>query len=208
MAADFFLMYLNTVSPLTANLLNKLKPSDLPEKSYLAGGTAIALQLGHRKSNDLDFFTPTKFSEIAWEEKLKEDLKLKTNQRDWQTIAGNIGSVKFSLFYYSNKLIEKLIPWNGVFLASLPDLAAIKLDTVISRGAKRDLIDIYFLVKKYSLPKLFTFYEQKYGNFSDREIMIKKALVYFDDADKDEDPQMLANISWKTIKENLVNFVS
>jgi len=197
-------MYLNTVSPLTAKLLNELRPSHLPEKSYLAGGTAIALQLGHRKSNDLDFFTPTKFSEIAWEEKLKEELKLKTNQRDWQTIIGNIGSVKFSLFYYSHKLIEKLVSWNGIFLASLPDLAAIKLDTVISRGAKRDLTDIYFLVKKYSMSKLFTFYERKYGNFSDREIMIKKALVYFDDADKDEDPQMLVGVDWKTIKKGLL----
>ncbi len=200
-------MYLNTLLPLTAKLLNELKSSYLPEKSYLAGGTAIALQLGHRKSNDLDFFTPTKFSEIAWEEKFKEELKLKTSQRDWQTIIGNIGSVKFSLFYYSHKLIEKLVSWNGIFLASLPDLAAIKLDTVISRGAKRDLIDIYFLTKKYSLPKLFTFYEQKYGNFSDREIMIKKALVYFDDADRDEDPQMLVNVGWKTVKKSLLDFV-
>lgn len=200
-------MYLNTVSPLTVNFLKKLKSSHLPEGSYLAGGTAVALQLGHRKSNDLDFFTPTKFSEVAWEEKLKEELKLKTSQRDWQTIIGNVGGVKFSLFYYPHKLIEKLISWDGVFLASLPDMAAIKLDTVISRGAKRDLIDIYFLTKKYSLPKLFTFYEQKYGNFSEREIMIRKALVYFDDADKDEDPQMLVNVNWETVKKNLIDFV-
>lgn len=200
-------MYPNAISPKTKKLLGELGSLSLPKNSYLAGGTAIALQLGHRKSNDLDFFTPTKFSEIAWEEKLAEEFNLEVIQRDWQTITGNIDKIKFSLFYYPHKLIAKPIPWNSVFLASLPDLAAIKLDTIISRGAKRDLIDIYFLTREYSLSKLFAFYEQKYGNFSQREIMIKKALVYFDDADKDESPQMLSDVSWNIIKENLTNLV-
>ncbi len=200
-------MYQNAISLKTKKLLGRLSSSHLPKDSYLAGGTAIAIQLGHRKSNDLDFFTPTKFSEITWEEKLKEEFNLKTTQRDWQTIAGNIDQIKFSLFYYHHRLIESPISWNSTLLASLPDLAAIKLDTIISRGAKRDFIDIYFLSQKYSLPKLFEFYQKKFHNFSEREIMIKKALVYFDDANKDEKPQMLVDLSWNTIKENLINLV-
>ena len=86
-------------------------------------------------------------------------------------------------------------------VAGLPDLAAMKLDTVISRGAKRDLIDIYFLAQKFPLSKLFNFYDKKYGDFQDKELMIKKALVYFKDADKDEDPDMLTNMAWDEIKK-------
>ncbi|MBI4099780.1 nucleotidyl transferase AbiEii/AbiGii toxin family protein [Candidatus Microgenomates bacterium] len=201
-------MFTNTLSSATQKLLSKLRPMNLPPGSYLAGGTAIALQLGHRQSNDLDFFAPTKFSEISWEEKLTEELGLVVTQQDWQTLAGTIGDVKFSLFYFPHDLIEKPIPFQSLNLASLPDLAAIKLNTIISRGAKRDLIDIYFLAQKYSLPKLFTFYDKKFHNFAEREIMIKKALVYFDEANRDEDPKMISKVSWDTIKKGLVKLVA
>ncbi len=94
----------------------------------------------------------------------------------------------------------KVDDFYGIKLASLPDLSAMKLDTVISRGTKRDLIDIYFLAQKFSLPKMYEFYDKKFGNFKDREIMIKKALVYFDDAEKDETPDMLTPLDWDSLK--------
>lgn len=200
-------MFINTLSQPTKKLLELLKPFNLPKDSYLAGGTAIALQIGHRMSNDLDFFTSTKFSEIMWESKLTHELGLETNQRDWQTIAGNIKGVKFSLFYYPDKLISEPVKYDSVSIASLPDLCGIKLNTIISRGAKRDLIDVYFLARKFTLKQMFDFYQEKYGNFSDREIMIKKALVYFEDANEEEDPKMLVKDKWEDIKTELREMV-
>ncbi len=197
-------MFENILSPQTKNLLDRLGTSSLPKDSYLAGGTAIALQLGHRRSADLDFFTPTEFTEKQWEEKLKENLGFKLIKRDWQTLIGSIDNVKFSLFAYKYKLIEPKKVYGNMWLASLSDLAAMKLDTILGRGTKRDLIDIYFLSQRFSLKKLFGFYQKKYANFEERELMIKKALVFFDDADKDEMPDMILKISWDKIKKWLV----
>ncbi len=153
-------MFTNTLSPETLDFVKKIKVLDLPTDSYLSGGTAIALQIGHRKSID-----------------------------------------KFSLFYYKHNLIGKNSDFYDIKLASLKDLAATKLDTVISRGTKRDLIDIYFLAQRFGLPKIFEFYNEKFSNFEEREIMIKKALIYFEDAEKDEAPHMLVPFEWKELKE-------
>ena len=193
-------MFEQTVSPETLNLIKSFGDDNLPKNTYLAGGTAIALQIGHRKSLDLDFFTDTEFVENQWQQKLEKKFGFKLMQKDWQTLTGEINTTKFSLFYYKYPLIEKNVDFYVIKLASLEDLSAIKLDVVISRGTKRDLIDIYFLAKKFGLTKMFEFYERKYGNFAERELMIKKSLIYFDDAEKDENPQMLVNFDWEELK--------
>jgi predicted nucleotidyltransferase component of viral defense system len=185
----------------TRNLLRKLKSEDLPADSYLAGGTAVALYLGHRRSADLDFFTPSEFLETQWENKIQHDLGFVLIKRDWQTLIGTIDRVKFSLFGYHYPEIGTRELYGNVQVASLPDLAAMKLDTIIGRGSKRDFIDIYFLTQRFSLNTLFSFYQAKYGNFEERQLMLKKALVYFSDADKEENPDMINPIQWSEIKK-------
>ena len=194
-------MFENILLPQTKKLLNRLDESSLPKNSYLAGGTAIALQLGHRRSADLDFFTPEEFIEKQWEKKLKDNLGFELIKRDWQPLIGSITKVKISLFTYKYKLIAPRKLYGDMSIASLPDLAAMKLDTILGRGTKRDIVDIYFLSQRFSLKKLFTFYQEKYGNFEERELMIKKALVFFEDADKDEMPDMINKISWEKTKK-------
>lgn len=193
--------------PETKKLLEDITPENLPKDSYLAGGTAVALQLGHRRSHDLDFFTPHEFTEKQWEEKLKKELGFKLLKRDWQTLIGYRGQVKISLFGYNYQQIAPKETYGSLSVASLPDLTAMKLDTILGRGTKRDLIDIYFLMQKFSFKKAFSFYQKKYGNLTEREIMLKKALVFFADADKDEMPDMIVKISWDKIKERLLGEV-
>lgn len=193
--------------PKTKKLLEKMTSEKLPEESYLGGGTAIALQLGHRRSVDLDFFTPIEFVERQWEEKLKKDLGFKLLKRDWQTLIGSINKVKISLFSYRYRQIAPKKSYGKILIASLQDLAAMKLDTILGRGTKRDLLDIYVLSQKFTLPTLLNFYQKKYGNLEEREIMIKKSLVFFDDAEKDEMPEMLINITWKSIKHYFLSEV-
>ena len=187
-------MYINTILEETHKLLNSFNEDSLPQDTYLAGGSAISLQLGHRKSIDLDFFTRHEFNEDQWIQKLEKSYSLELFSKDWQTIIGDIESVKFSLFYYKYPLIKNLTPFENIKLASLEDLAAMKLDTVMSRGTKRDLVDIYFLA-------------QKFGNFEKREIMIKKALIYFDDAENDVEPNILVEFNWNGLKKYFVKNV-
>lgn len=87
-------MFEETLTPETKALLTKLTKKDFPEGTYLAGGTALALQLGHRKSIDLDFFTPSDFDETKWEQKLSRERGFKPFQRDWQTIVGTISGAR------------------------------------------------------------------------------------------------------------------
>lgn len=193
--------------PQTKSLLKKLDTEKLPKGSYLAGGTAVAFHLGHRRSADLDFFTPEEFVETQWEQKLKNEFDFKLLKRDWQTLIGYIDNVKISLFSYNYKQIAPLEFYKHTPIASLKDLAAMKLDAILGRGTKRDLIDIYFLSQKLNLKKLLNFYQEKYGNLEERELMLKKALVFFADANKDEMPDMLVKADWDSIKKWFVSEV-
>src|SRR3989344_5472467 len=91
----------------TRELLQRLEPENFPPSTYLGGGTAIALQIGHRKSQDLDFFTPTNFIEDQWQQELEKRLDFKTIQKDKRSLIGSVGKVKLSLQGYRYKLIEK-----------------------------------------------------------------------------------------------------
>jgi hypothetical protein len=195
------LMFEQALLPETAALLNKIKPEDLPPDTYLGGGTAVALYLGHRRSADLDFFTPVEFVEKQWEEKLSRDLGFGLLKRDWQTLIGYIDQVKISIFGYFYPQLEAPGLYRRISVASIQDLAAMKLDTLIGRGTRRDFIDVYFMAHKFSLVDLFSFYQKKYDNFEERRLLLRKSLVYFADADKDEMPSMLKPVKWPDIKK-------
>lgn len=195
------------LSKSTKNFLQKLKSNSLPKGSYLGSGTALALWLGHRKSVDLDFFIPSAFSETQWEQKLKREFDFKITYTDWQTLVGYIKDIKFSLFGYQYKILDKLAHWQDMYVAGLSDLSSMKLDTVIKRGTKRDFIDLYFLAKRFSLQKMFGFFQKKYGNLEDMKLILKKSLIFFDDAEKDEMPEMLTDIEWKNVKNYFLSEV-
>jgi len=188
------------LSEKTKALFEKFESRDLPPKSYLAGGTAIALHIGHRQSVDLDWFTQSEFDEKVWQMKWETEWNFNMQSRDWQTLVGEIAGVKTSLYFYKYPLIGDIATYRGLQIASLKDLAAMKLDTVLSRGTKRDFVDLYFLMKEYGPELMLDFYDQKYGSFAEREILIRKSLVYFKEADSDEMPKMLVPVDWKKIK--------
>src|SRR5207249_1394419 len=85
-------------------------------------------------------------------------------------------------------------------LASLEDLSAMKLAAIMSRTTKRDFIDLYYLAKKFGLQTLFKFYQDKYEDLEEKEVMLKKALIYFDEANKDEMPFMLTPVKWEVVR--------
>ena len=156
----------------TKTLFNAFHPKDFPNGTYLGGGTAIALWLGHRQSEDLDWFTPTQFNEQMWQMKWEADRNFQLIDRDWQTLSGQVSEVKVSLYYYKYPLIGTDREYQGLKIAGLEDLAAMKLDTIISRNTKRDFIDLYFLTKKFGLDHILGYYDLKYGQLEDRELML------------------------------------
>ena len=187
----------------TARLLKRVGPSTLPGGAYLAGGTACALWFGHRRSRDLDFFTPAEFSVDQWRQKWEKELDFKMFNQDWQTLEGEADGVKLALFFYKYPLIKKTKIYKNIRVAELEDLASMKLEAIVNRGTKRDFIDIYYLIKKFGLKKVFAFYNRKHGNLGERELLLKKALIYFSETESDEMPDMLIATDWNEVKKYL-----
>ncbi|MCX6791109.1 MAG: nucleotidyl transferase AbiEii/AbiGii toxin family protein [Candidatus Gribaldobacteria bacterium] len=187
------------------NSLAILGESKLLDTAYLAGGTALALQLGHRISVDFDFFTKKEFNEQETTEQLAnlpEPFKL--DRKEKNTILGFIGKTKFSLFFYNYPLLEKPQKFLNINIASLKDIAVMKLATIADRGTKRDFIDMYFIVAKekaVSLQDILWLYDKKFKMLSQNRAHLLKSLTYFDDAEATIVPDMLKPTDWKEVKK-------
>jgi len=195
-------MFTKTLLPDTFRAIKLVSGVHEINKAYLAGGTALALQIGHRISVDLDFFTQYDFIESQLSTKLStlpEFVQEGTAQR---TVWGKIGKTKFSMFYYKYPLLEKTVLFEGIQLASLKDIAAMKIQAIESRGTKRDFIDVYYLSKKYTLHEMIQFYQKKYGVLEDHLYAILRSLDYFEDAEQEVNmPNMLSELKWEDVKE-------
>lgn len=177
---------------------------------YLSGGTALALQLGHRTSIDFDFYSQKEFegsSLLKGFQRTLPDLEVLLLEKD--TVRVIVGQTELSFFYYDYPLLEPLVPYDGIRLASKKDIAAMKLSAIVQRGAQRDFIDIYYLLKGYSLEELLSFALAKFRGY--QEMLILRALVYFEDAENEQDRQGIQVVdpqfSWEEAKNTIVDAV-
>lgn len=194
-------MFEQTISKETAKSLALLGKSKILKDAYLAGGTALALQIGHRISYDLDFFTDQKFKTHSFLEKIGKFKNYKHEQTSWQTVLGRLGDVKFSLFYYGYPILKNPSVFKGVKIASIPDISAMKISAICERGTKRDFVDLYFILQEISIDKIFKYYDKKFKRLAVNIIHIKKSLVYFVDAENEPMPMMLKEVEWADIKK-------
>ena len=189
-----------TIEPHTLELLKLLCQEPYLHECRLVGGTALALQYGHRQSVDLDMFGSFEPEENhLFDIVLKPYAKIvKVKDRPNIKICF-MDNVKVDFVNYSiYPWIEKPVEENGLRLASPKDIAAMKINAIEGRGSKKDFIDMYFLLQHYSLEEILGFYSQKYPNYSIYRAL--KSLAYFVDADVKEMPTMFVDISWEEIK--------
>lgn len=156
-------MFTKTILPDTLRAIKLSATIPTIQRAYLAGGTALALQMGHRVSVDLDFFTQEKFDENLVATELSNFPEFTEDQRAWATVLGKISKTKFSIFYYKHKLIDQMLDFEGIKLAGKKDIAAMKIHAISDRGLKRDFIDVFLLSKEFTLDQMLDFYEEKYG---------------------------------------------
>lgn len=194
-------MFTETLFGNTKETLALLGKSRLLDNAYLAGGTACALQLGHRISIDLDFFTPKEFDAKELIRSLKKIGEFKVKKQSWGTILGVINGIKFSIFVYNYPVLFPYKPIFNVNILDLRDIAAMKIDAIATRGIKRDFVDLYFICQKaIFLENTLRFYDHKYGKLSSNIVHIQKSLVYFTDAEISQMPKMLKPCKWEEIK--------
>lgn len=173
---------------------------------YLGGGTAVALYLGHRGSEDLDWFTADEVPDVVRliRSIRSEDIPFSTRNIDRGTLHGTIFSVNNSFFEYRYDLLDdpNEIPEYYLKLASLDDLACMKLSAIAQRGSKKDFIDLFALVKEHkSLERIITLFKRKY-DISDLGHLLY-GLSYFEDAEKEPMPLMFWESDWTDIKKSI-----
>ncbi len=194
-------MFTKALLPNTIRALKLASRLTIIKKSYLAGGTALALHLGHRLSEDLDFFTNQDLDENIMVSDLKKLPEFTPEGTAWRTVWGKIGDTKFSLFYYQYPLIKKLINFEGLQILDKADIAAMKIHAIEDRGTKRDFIDLFFLAKEFTFEQMIKFYDQKYGALNEHLYIILRSLDYFADAEIDSLPRMIIPVSWEEVKD-------
>ncbi len=167
----------------------------------LAGGTALALQIGHRLSVDLDFFGNRPFDAGEVQEFVSEAGNTKIIHRTKNILVLNVEDIKVDFVNYKYPLLEEVHLEEKIRLLSLPDIGAMKLAAITGRGRKRDFTDLYFLMQIYPLPDLIRFYNTKYADGNDW--MVVRSLTYFDDADEDEDLTLFKKADWNIVKKTI-----
>ncbi|MGI5911075.1 MAG: nucleotidyl transferase AbiEii/AbiGii toxin family protein [Syntrophomonadaceae bacterium] len=182
-------------------LLGKLADKSLLDNFYLAGGTALALHLGHRWSEDLDFFSIYKFDSFGLVSALSEIDDFLVTGQEMGTVHGLMGNVKISFLYYHYSLLEEFHVYNQIKIAGIKDIALMKLIALVQRGTKKDFIDLYFIEREViRIEKLINLFSDKFKITSYQPMLIYKSLGYFEDADREVTPKMFKKISWEEIK--------
>ncbi|NLZ31906.1 MAG: nucleotidyl transferase AbiEii/AbiGii toxin family protein [Firmicutes bacterium] len=177
--------------------------------SYLAGGTALALILGHRESLDFDWFSPEEFDPDVLIRRLSQLGKIVVSDVQRGTFHGLLDGVRLTWLYYPNPLLDDFIQAEempGLKLASLLDIGLMKWTAVSQRGARKDFIDLYMIChKQYSLDTMAELFPKKYPGVDVNLYHMIKSLSYFDDAEREPMPRMLIHLPWPVVKSYFLN---
>jgi predicted nucleotidyltransferase component of viral defense system len=196
----------DTLEKSTLALLRKLQSMEVFKDTRLVGGTALTLQLGHRLSVDLDLFGAV----MADANELSDELRTNGFNARLDHSSKNIkqytiNAVKVDFVAYPYIWLEPAKVEDGIRLAGLKDIAAMKLEAITNRGTRRDFVDVFFLLKHFSINQQIELYLQKYPDGSSFNVL--RSLSYFEDAETDPMPKMLEAIDWDHVKSYIREIV-
>ncbi|MBN2790631.1 MAG: nucleotidyl transferase AbiEii/AbiGii toxin family protein [Candidatus Delongbacteria bacterium] len=198
-----------TIDKRTLELLKQLM--QIPElyDFALVGGTALALQLGHRISIDLDLFTNKEFNKDELLELLEKkytitDISIEVNALNLSVEypLKSENTIKLDLIKYSYPKLKPIIEIEGIRLFDIEDIIPMKLSAIANRGSKKDFYDIYYILKRFSLTEMMDLFHHKFPNINQFHII--KSLTYFIDAECEPDPIILEkSIIWSEVKKKI-----
>ena len=179
--------------------MNQLMSMPSLDQFSLVGGTALALQLGHRLSIDLDLFTLLPFDKNELVEVLTEEFEVSVESEGTTMLITNLNGVKVDFVRMSYPLLFPALNIEGIRMLELRDIAPMKLKAVTQRGSKKDFFDIFFLLDRLPLTDMLQLFLEK---FKQHEIFhVVKSLTYFEDAEKQPDPLVFdKSVSWQVVK--------
>jgi hypothetical protein len=169
---------------------------------YLSGGTGLALHLGHRRSEDLDFFSRGKFDVHEISDYIKPE---KISIIRSHTLHCVKNGVKLTFLFNDIDLVFPTILWNRIKVAAWEDIVSDKLKTISQRGAKKDFYDLYAaIIIKSTIPDICDYFLRRFGHTGINLYHVLKSLVYFKDAEEDPEPVLMVKDDrweWRNVKK-------
>lgn len=196
------MLHWNTVSPELKKLLQSTATNKSLNCFRLGGGTALALQLGHRVSIDADYISETQFDKTELSLLLSKEIKDPSD-----LYIGELGvflksnGIKLDFLSWNIPFIRPSIIQEGLSLLHVEEIAAMKLFAITQRGEKKDYFDIAVLLQSYSLEQLIAFYSERHPA-NDTSVVIR-FLVSFSDIDFQPEPNTVIDFNWNQAKEIL-----
>lgn len=189
------------ISEAAERSLRDLQRTSLLQSFYLAGGTGLALHMGHRRSIDLDFFSRDPFDPEAILGKAESLEGIHVLSKDPETLHLTIMDTKVSFLGYRYPLLFPCEEISELRVADPRDIACMKVSAIASRGTKRDFIDLYSVSKHHDLEQLLTWFKTKFAQANYSMVHVLKSLTYFEDAEKDPMPDMIVRLNWEQVKQ-------
>ena len=202
MKAETDSIFWETISVEMRQVMTTFARTEIGARFYLADGTALALQLGHRRSFDLDYFSPTEDipsirPELAQALAPFEPVLADTS---WGNLFFLVSGVRVGFYGYGFPLVAPLRVVEGVPLASIPDIGLMKLDALQSRASRKDFHDLFAICQRMTLRELFDLAPPKHTASRDFEAQVVKRLPFFERAEEEEPLPLLKEVSWETVK--------
>ncbi len=189
------------IGPNVEQTLKALKERSLLDGFYLAGGTGLALQLGHRRSLDLDFFRQESFNDEQLLQQLQRLPEFALTGRDRQTLHVRISGIKVSFLGYDYPVLFPFRQFLEVPVADPKDIGSMKISAIAGRGTRRDFVDLYMVARQEGLKALLDLFQRKFAEANYNRIHVLKSLTYFDDADAEPMPNMQVPLAWQDVKD-------
>lgn len=197
------MLHLNTIEGRVYETLSSFHTKDYLDDFALVGGTNLSLRYGHRKSIDLDMFSIKPFDPTKLDDLLTIDFSYQYRSNNKYMLFSYINDIKVDWVHHPFDLLKPIEIINGFRLFSIDDVSAMKLFAVTKRGSKKDFFDIYKLCEELGREKLFKNFADKYGE--EKIWMMNLSLIYFEDAEKEEDPEILEkSLSWEKVKKYML----
>ena len=204
------MLFYNTVNALLKESLHILMKSTVFHDFRLVGGTSLSLQIGHRESIDIDLFSDAEYGSIDFNA-INVFLKDNFQYVDFLDIPPAFGrsyfigkdkenSVKLDVFY-TDSFIQPSIEIDGIRMATIEEIIAMKVDVIQRGGRKKDFWDLHDLLEKYDIVKMLDLHELRYPYTHDSNL-IKQNFINFEQADDDFDPICYKGKYWEFIKED------
>ncbi|MDY7075982.1 MAG: nucleotidyl transferase AbiEii/AbiGii toxin family protein [Chloroflexota bacterium] len=196
--------YEQATTPACHQALDYLRQQPFIGDFYLAGGTALAIQIGHRVSTDLDWFSINRHLLTPERETIRQALSssgqfVVASEQDGMMFTQLLGA-DVSFIYQHHPLLEPTVEYQGIQLASPTDIGLMKLAAINSRGTRRDFVDLYSLRDIVTLDRLLELATVKYEDRPSFLHVAARALAYFEDAEPQPMPRLLTPVEWADVR--------